>query len=76
MLEMDRQELIERTYEQRLSWLEEHSASSYDVLTDELGDEYIISENESGTPGDSYQFDTRRVYLPVHLQKENINLGF
>lgn len=52
----------------RAVWLEEHSASEYDVRADDDGMEYIVSVEENGTAGDDgYAVDQNRTYLPVEL---------
>lgn len=51
----------------RAKWLEERGLDEYNVLNNENGD-YVIEEHEMGSPGDDYQVEYRRCYLPDELQ--------
>lgn len=68
-----RAEMREDAYEERETWLESLGCSGADVLVDEEGDEFVMTESESGNPGDDYQFSSRKVVLPTALQSYNIN---
>lgn len=63
----------EEFFEERSIWLENLGCTGADVLTDEFGTEFILSDNESGTAGDDYQVDSVRVDLPPTLQMSNLN---
>lgn len=75
MLETDRAEAREDLFDARASWLSDHGVRSTDVLTDDAGDEYILSVSD-GEFGDHYQVDGYSIYLPKHLQMNEINFPF
>lgn len=68
MIETDREEAIEEAWERRANWLEEYSAHGWDIRFDEMGDEYIVHENDEG--------ELENIYVPAHLTEENIKRNF
>lgn len=64
---------IEEFWVERSIWLDSLGATELDVMEDDNGFDYIISENESGTPGDDYQIDSIKITLPFTLQRSVIS---
>jgi hypothetical protein len=51
--------------EKKLEWLQDHGMSFADVLCDDDGVEYVLSEEDNGNPGeDGYSAGFKRIDLP------------
>lgn len=54
---------------EREQWLLDMCVTENDVIQDEDGREFIITENENGTAGDDdYQVENKKVFLPESIQ--------
>lgn len=54
---------------ERMEWCEDRGLNTWDIMTDEDGQDYVRECTENGTAGeDGYAVECRRVYLPSELQ--------
>lgn len=64
--------MIEPNYELRAEWLADYGCTENDILQDDDGDLYIMTEKTEWAEVDgrdmSYDAGYKRVYLPDHLQ--------
>lgn len=65
---------MEIKQKKRLQWLTEMGCIERDVMTDEIGDEFVMVDFENGTAADDdYEIGLSKVYLPENLQSEYVN---